>query len=216
VRPSFALPRTSATIALVAELDHAPASSRHRTLAVAVRRPLPPDDPTSALLARLADGDRGVASDLFRLLWSPVRRLAGTMLRHDADADDAAQDAMVTIFARVSDYDRTRAGLPWALAIAGYACRTTRKKRSRRREDLDHAVAEVAAPSQAEDALEQQQMLEAAVATLDVLSATDRETLLATYWEEHQASASGATLRKRRERALDRLRILFRSTYGLG
>jgi len=41
----------------------------------------------------------------------------------------------------------------------------------------------------------------------------DRETLTATFWEE-AATTSGATLRKRRERALDRLRESFRKLYG--
>lgn len=45
------------------------------------------------------------------------------------------------------------------------------------------------------------------------LSALDRETLTATFWEE-AATTSGATLRKRRERALDRLRESFRKLYG--
>jgi RNA polymerase sigma-70 factor (ECF subfamily) len=186
------------------------------TAAAAGARPSPPDDPTSVLLARLADGDRGAAPELFRALWKPVRRLAGNMLQHDADADDAAQDAMVTIFGRIADYDRARAGLPWALAIAAYACRTIRKKQARRREDPETAAADVASATALEDELERRQLLEAAVSALDGLGDTDRETLLATYWEEHQAGASGATLRKRRERALDRLRALFRRIYGLG
>jgi RNA polymerase sigma-70 factor (ECF subfamily) len=138
------------------------------------------------------------------------------MLQHDADADDAAQEAMVTIFARASDYDRTRAGAPWALAIAWYACRTLQKKRTRRREDLADAATDVPSESMPEEELEQQQLLAAAVSALDALSDTDRETLVATFWKEQQASASGATLRKRRERALDRLRTIFRRVYGLG
>ena len=65
-----------------------------------------------------------------------------------------------------------------------------------------------------EDA-EQRDLVAAAMVALSSLSEVDRETLVSTYWEE-QASATGATLRKRRERALDRLRGLFRRMYGLG
>lgn len=203
----------------MAKLGHAWAPVRlegHGTRAQAASRPSPAEDPTSSLLARLADGDRGASSELFRVLWPSVRRLTGSMLQHDADADDAAQDAMVTIFARVADYDRTRSGAPWALAIAGYACRTVRKKALRRREDRDDGLAELASGTLPDEELEQRQLLAAATAALDALSETDRETLLATYWEEHQASATGPTLRKRRERALDRLRGMFRRIYGLG
>lgn len=185
--------------------------------AVAGRQPLPPDDQTSLLLARLADGDRGVSSELFHVLWAPVRRLARSLLHHEADAEDAAQDAMITIFARASDYDARRAGMPWALAIAGFACRTHRQKRTRRREDPESAASlKVAAGRSADEELEQAELVGAALGALDALSDVDRETLIATYWEEKSATASGATLRKRRERALDRLRSIFRKFYGLG
>jgi RNA polymerase sigma-70 factor (ECF subfamily) len=182
--------------------------------ALAGSRASVPGDPTSALLARLADGDRGVSSELFQALWTPVRRLAGAMLQNDADADDAAQDAIVTIFERVAGYDRTRAGLPWALAIAGFACRTLRKKRLRRREEPEGAAPTSIAEDSPEAKVEQRELVEAALTVLESLTDVERETLIATYWDE-QASASGATLRKRRERALDRLRSLFGRIYGL-
>ena len=184
--------------------------------AVAGRQPLPPDDQTSLLLARLADGERGVSSELFHVLWAPVRRLARSLLHHEADAEDAAQDAMIRIFARASDYDRRRAGMPWALAIAGYACRTHRQKRARRREDPEGAALQLSTEDAAADQeLEKTELVAAALGALDALSDVDRETLIATYWDEKSASASGATLRKRRERALDRIRGIFRRFYGL-
>jgi len=46
------------------------------------------------------------------------------------------------------------------------------------------------------------------------LSDSDRETLVATFWDE-AASVQGPTLRQRRERALTRLRASFRKIYGL-
>lgn len=174
-----------------------------------------PSHGLDTLLARLADGERGVSAELFRALWPPVRRLAGAMLGNDADADDAAQDAMVTIFARVADYDRRRPGLPWALAVAAWSCRTVRKRRTRRREDGLAAAPVAVTDERPDDEAEQRDLVDAAMAALSSLSEVDRETLVSTYWEE-QASASGATLRKRRERALDRLRGLFRRMYGLG
>jgi RNA polymerase sigma-70 factor (ECF subfamily) len=58
-------------------------------------------------------------------------------------------------------------------------------------------------------------LLRAALASLGELSELDKETLLATFWDEG-SSASGATLRKRRERALARLKASFRRLYGLG
>lgn len=46
------------------------------------------------------------------------------------------------------------------------------------------------------------------------LSDSDRETLAATFWDE-APSVQGPALRKRRERALGRLRATFRKIYGL-
>jgi len=67
------------------------------------------DDAIDVLVARLADGDRSVFTAVFRALWPPTLRLCRTMLKNDADAADAAQEAMEKILARASDYDRKKA-----------------------------------------------------------------------------------------------------------
>jgi len=165
-----------------------------------------------ALMARLADGDRAVFARVFELLWGPIHRLCVTLLRNDADAADAAQEAMQKILERASDYDKSRPAMPWAMAIAGWECRTLSRKRGRRRE-VDEADHEQAG-EHPEDEVVQRNLAAAAIAALGELSAADRETLIATFWEE-AASVSGATLRKRRERALDRLKKTFSRLYGL-
>ena len=113
------------------------------------------------------------------------------------------------------DYDRARPALPWALAIAGWECRTLARKRSRRREvsALDDATPDIAADGEA--TFVQSDLIRAAVHALGELSVTDREALVATFWDEAATSVSGATFRKRRERALQRLRSAFRRLYGL-
>ena len=165
-----------------------------------------------ALMARLADGDRAVFARVFELLWGPIHRLCITLLKNDADAADAAQEAMQKILERASDYDRSRPAMPWAMAIAGWECRTLSRKRGRRRE-VDEADQEQAG-EHPEDEVVQRNLAAAAIAALGELSEADRETLIATFWDE-AASVSGATLRKRRERALDRLKKTFRRLYGL-
>jgi RNA polymerase sigma-70 factor (ECF subfamily) len=57
--------------------------------------------------------------------------------------------------------------------------------------------------------------MQAARHALGELSPQDRETLVATFWEE-ATNVTGATLRKRRERALTRLRDAFKRLYGIG
>jgi len=170
------------------------------------------DSALDPLMARLADGDRSAFTPVFELLWPRAMRLCTSMLKNDADATDAAQQAMTKILERASEYDRRRPAMPWALAIASWECRTILKRRLRRREVADEAAGESAVGH--EDEHVQRQLVEAALAAMGTLSETDRETLIATFWEE-AASASGATLRKRRERALVRLRSAFRRLYGL-
>lgn len=171
------------------------------------------NDDIDALMARLADGDRSVFSLVFERLWSPTLRLCMTLLKNEADASDAAQQAMIKILQRASSYDRSRRALPWALAIAAWECRTLQRKRFRRRELPEDAASEPAEVG-AEDELVRRDLTRAAVAAMGELSEADREALVATFWDE-AAAVSGATLRKRRERAIDRLRGAFRRLYGV-
>jgi len=172
------------------------------------------NDPSSldALMARLAEGDRTVFRQVFQLVWGPVLRLCASYLHNEADASDAAQEAMHKILERASDYDKTRPALPWAMALAAWECRTQLRKRSRRRESYE-VPSDQAGPD-VEQALLERDVVRAALSALGELSETDRETLLATFWDE-AASVSGATLRKRRERAFERLRATFRRLYGV-
>lgn len=169
----------------------------------------------NALMARLAEGDRAAFTPVFRALWPRVQRLCSRLVHSEADAEDAAQQAMEKILSRASEYDPKRAALPWALGIAGWECRTLRKRQARRRELSDEAAPEAldTRPG-ADDALAERDLVQATMEALGTLSASDQETLLATYFD-HATSASGATLRKRRERALDRLRLAFRRLYAV-
>lgn len=183
-------------------------------------------DPLDALMAQLADGDRAAFRAVFERLWPPIERLCARLLQNPADAADAAQEALQKILERApADYDRTRPALPWALAIAGWECRTLARKRQRRRETGGVELAErlAADPHDVEDAFAQTKLSRAALEALGELSELDRQTLIATFWEEAAGAAppvsasppSPATVRKRRERALGRLRSAFRRLYGL-
>lgn len=165
-----------------------------------------------ALMARLASGDRASFGRVFELLWAPVLNFCEGILKNNADAADAAQEAMYKILERASDYDKTRPAMPWALAIAGWECRTVLRKHVRRKESAD--AVDIIASDNPQEQLIANKLAGAATTALGTLSAADQEVLIATFWEE-AASVSGATLRKRRERALDRLRKAFRRLYGL-
>ena len=169
----------------------------------------------NALMARLADGDRTAFTPVFRALWPKVYRLCQHLLRRTADAEDAAQQAMEKILSRAPEYDVSRPALPWALGIAGWECRTSSTRQMRRRELSDEAApdAQDARPG-ADDALVERDLIAAAMAALGTLSPNDQESLLATYFDR-ATSVGGSTLRKRRERALERLRVAFRRLYAI-
>lgn len=172
-----------------------------------------PSADLNALLARLADGDRTVFAEVFRLLWPPIHRLCRAYTGSLADAEDAAQQAMEKVLTRAADYDATRPALPWALAIAGWECRTLLRKRHRRREVPSETTLPLEPGVMPEEELMQRELIQSALAAMQHLSERDRETLVGTFWEV-ATLPGGATLRKRRERALVRLRHAFRRLYG--
>ena len=170
------------------------------------------DSDLDALMARLAEGDRSAFSLVFARLWPRTLRFCRSLVKNEADASDAAQQAMQKILERAGDYDPARPAVPWALAIAAWECRTLQRKRFRRREVLDDGENERAAGDE-EEAFVTRDLADAALAALGELSEVDRDTLLATFADEAPA---GATFRKRRERALTRLRKTLRRLYGIG
>jgi RNA polymerase sigma-70 factor (ECF subfamily) len=153
-----------------------------------------------ALMARLADGDRAAFTPVFRALWPAVRRLCVHLLGTEADGEDAAQQAMEKILSRASAYDRTRPALPWSLGIASWECRTLRRKQLRRRESAeDSALGLSDQRPLADEVIVERDLIDAGLAALGQLSASDRDTLLTSYFDEAgNPSVSGATLRKRR------------------
>jgi len=165
----------------------------------------------TTMLRRLADGERDAFTPLFDRLWPVVRAFTGRVLGHDADADDVAQRALVSVFARASEYDPRRDGVAWALGIAGWECRTLRRKTQRRREVGDAIEIEASGPSP-EDAVIDAEILRAFDAVAGTLAPDDRAALGID--GERDPDLSPATLRKRRQRALVRLRHAWSRLHG--
>lgn len=166
-------------------------------------------------LGRLADGDRAAFRPVFDLAWPRVRELAAKLLPH-ADAEDAAQLALLKVFERAGDYNRARDALAWIVAIAGWECLTLRKKTARRREAAGDALAALGdgTPS-AEEQLLTVELEAAAVTVLGQLRPDNRATLRSALFGEGERSGKPATFRKRIERALGRLRAAWRD-HGIG
>ncbi|WP_437579678.1 RNA polymerase sigma factor [Sorangium sp. So ce887] len=168
-------------------------------------------------MRRLADGDRAAFEPVYAALWPAISAFCRRMLGGgEADAEDAAQQALLKVFDRASSFDPEADALTWALAIAAWECRTARRRRTRSREAPDELIPSVAADLPTpEDAAIARDLDDAAREVLGTLAEADRETLRATLLEgDRDPSVSGAAFRKRRERAFARLREAWRRIYG--
>lgn len=164
----------------------------------------------SRWMARLADGDREPLTDALARLLPELQRFTRKVLHGHADADDAAQRALVSIFGRAHEYEPGRDALAWALGIAAWECRTILRRRSRRRDDapMPERVDDAADP---EATMIDREMIAAIEAAVGVLSADDRAAL---GLGELDCSVPGATIRKRRQRALVRLRQVWNQMWS--
>ena len=186
-------------------------------LSLAVRR-LPAEPQVAGaelrgLLERLADGDRSAFAPAFAILWPALRAFA---LRYAGplDGEDAAQAALLRIFARAGEYDSGRDAFAWALGIAAWECRTARRKRQRRKEEAGaHFPSEQAdpRPGPEEEAIDRD-LRAAAEAILGTLRPADVETIAALAGGPRRVE--GATFRKRVQRAIGRFRLAWRARHG--
>jgi RNA polymerase sigma-70 factor (ECF subfamily) len=167
-------------------------------------------------LVRLADGDRAAFRPVFDMVWPRVREVAARMMPHAADAEDAAQAALMKLFERASEFDPERDALAWIVGIVSWECMTLRRKRTRRREAGSAALDAVAdAAGNPEERAITVELEAVAVAALGQLRPEDRETLRIAIFGEGRRDAKPATFRKRVERALGRLRAAWRD-HGIG
>jgi RNA polymerase sigma-70 factor (ECF subfamily) len=160
-------------------------------------------------MARLADGDRSAFRPVFDALWPRSRALAVRLVGPD-DADDAAQRAIMKLFEQAHRYRRGTDPIAWGLAITAWECRTVRRRRDRGREVALPESVVSSAPSPDEQTL-LKELEEIATAAIGTLTARDRETLaLALDGDPIALPIAGATFRKRRQRATERLRAAIR------
>ncbi len=158
----------------------------------------------------LAEGDRDAFDRVFSALWPILRAVSRRMLGQVVDADDAAQQALLKLFAQASTFDSAQDVLPWALTFAINECRTLRN-RARRRPTLIVDDINLSGISCPEQMLIEQDLLDALQVAGAKLDPKDRQAL---GLEAACESLPQPTLRKRRQRALCRLRLAWRKLYG--
>jgi RNA polymerase sigma factor (sigma-70 family) len=164
-------------------------------------------------MVRFSDGDRHAFRAVFDGLWPTLLSFARAMGLSEPDAEDAAQKALLRVFDQIADLDPGRDGVAWAMTLTAYEVLTIRKQRSRRREAAGEEMAEVrderAGPEELAQQVELHQRLREAVAALEE---RDQEALAEVLADA--ALSPGETPRKRRYRALERLRAWWGRVHG--
>jgi RNA polymerase sigma factor (sigma-70 family) len=165
-------------------------------------------------ILRLADGDRSAMPPLVEQLWPVLLSYAERGLRDVQAAEDVAQEVLFRISSRISELDRTRDPLSWAFGIATFEIMSQRKRRQRCRETLvGNAMPDSPASAQSlEDDVIQAELHAALADALGELSAADLEHL--GLLEPGGVGPATPAMRKRRQRALGRLRSIWRNIYG--
>jgi len=156
----------------------------------------------------LQSGDREAFTPVFDILWPIYRRFARQHLA-EVDADDAAQEALLKLFVRASEFDPARDAAAFAIGVAYHEIRTSRRKRWRRREDSIGPTLDLDSqtPEDALAASEADELIEWGLARL---SAADRETLTLYARDERPTDTPSATFRKRVQRALERIQAILK------
>ena len=169
-----------------------------------------------AALVRLSDGDRSALTPLAATLRPLLCAFARRAVNNAADAEDIAQESLIKLAAQVADFDRGRDGLSWAFAIAAFEIKSHLRRIVRRRETSDPAaIAELpdCAPPLENELIEEQyeSSLRDALARL---KPDDYRTLIMGADRIEEPAAKSAALRKRRQRAMQRLKAAWREIYG--
>ena len=178
----------------------------------------PPAPLTEDAIARLVQqaraGDPGARQSLYVQYVDRVFRTVRGMLRSDADAEDATQDAMLTVLTSLHNYT-ARADVRFAAWVTTIAINTARRRFRRRRPELTARGELPERPDDRpdpEDELDRGRRRRALLIALAELPGRDREIVSLRYGAELNASeiaaavgAEPATVRKILERARTRL-----------
>lgn len=159
----------------------------------------------SEAMAALAEGDRDAFESVYRALHPIVSRFCARTLGEE-EGRDAAQEVLLRLFNQATAYRRETPVEAWALTLARFECRTRLQRRRRNREDSGGTEAAAEAVD-----LDRRLLQAAAVETLEHLRPADREAIQLALRDE---TPVGATHRKRKQRAFERLRAAWRQRHG--
>lgn len=164
-------------------------------------------DPDRALLARIAAGEAGAFEDLMRRYNRRLYRVARSILRDDAEAEDALQDAYLQAFRSLAGFRGDSSLGTWLTRIVVNAALMRHRKAGRMAEiielsaepDMDehcaaHASQSAEAADQPERAALRAQTRRLIEAKIDLLPEAFRTVFVLRALEELSVEETGATL----------------------
>ena len=93
------------------------------------------DKAEADLVRRAMSGDREAFGQIMERYAGSARRLCRAILRDPEEADDAAQDAFLSAWLKLGQYDPRRPLAPWLMRIVANAAKDRRRRRDVRRTD---------------------------------------------------------------------------------
>lgn len=91
--------------------------------------PEPSPEDEAAIVARARAGDRDAFGVLVDAYQGAVRRVTRAVLHDEDEADDAAQDAFLSILTKLEQYDPHRPFRPWLMRIAANVAIDRKRRR---------------------------------------------------------------------------------------
>ena len=144
-------------------------------------------DPDPVTIERARSGDHRAFSGLVEAYQTPVYNLCYRVLGNPHDAEEAAQEAFLRAYTRLSSYDPARSFKTWLLSIAHHYCidRLRRRRLTFLSLDdepaLDTALWRSSAPTP-EDVVMRRERDGDIQALLELLPPKDRSALVMRYW----------------------------------
>jgi RNA polymerase sigma factor (sigma-70 family) len=166
----------------------------------------------------LSEGDRAAFQPIFAALWPLLRRFSRRALGDAQLAEDAAQAALLKLLLHAPEFDPQRDAIAWAVGFVSFECMSVRNRESRRSHDSDAellATMPAGGPTPEEIAIDRD-LHSAAAEVLGTLRRQDLEVLEAVVAGRRPSGpeSARATIRKRVQRAIERVRVAWRSKHG--
>jgi RNA polymerase sigma-70 factor (ECF subfamily) len=93
-------------------------------------------DSLEALATRAATGDQAALEDLLAQIQPRIQRIVGRMLLHPQDAEEATQDAMLSVAKNITKFEGRSKFTTWLHAVASNSARSTYRSLKRRAAEL--------------------------------------------------------------------------------